>query len=37
MKSQNAADKMGLNLQSIGVHDLVSFDTAFARIETEPI
>jgi putative tryptophan/tyrosine transport system substrate-binding protein len=34
-EAQNAADKMGLNLQSIGVHDLVSFDTAFARIETD--
>lgn len=34
-EAQNAADKMGLNLQSIGVHDLISFDTAFARIETD--
>jgi putative ABC transport system substrate-binding protein len=31
-EAQNAADKMGLNLQSIGVHDLISFDSAFARI-----
>ncbi|MGB6662380.1 MAG: ABC transporter substrate-binding protein, partial [Xanthobacteraceae bacterium] len=29
-EAQNDADKMGLNLQSIGVHDLISFDTAFA-------
>jgi putative ABC transport system substrate-binding protein len=34
-EAQNAADKMGLNLQSVGVHDLISFDTAFARIETD--
>jgi putative tryptophan/tyrosine transport system substrate-binding protein len=34
-EAQNAADKMGLNLQSIGVHDLISFDTAFARMETD--
>ena len=33
-EAQNAADKLGLNLQSIGVHDLISFDTAFAAIET---
>jgi putative ABC transport system substrate-binding protein len=31
-EAQNAADKMGLNLQSIGVHDLISFDAAFATI-----
>jgi putative tryptophan/tyrosine transport system substrate-binding protein len=30
----NAAGKLGLNLQSIGVHDLISFDTAFAAIES---
>jgi putative tryptophan/tyrosine transport system substrate-binding protein len=34
-EAQNAADKLGLNLQSIGVHDLISFDTAFARIESD--
>jgi putative ABC transport system substrate-binding protein len=33
-EAQNAADKLSLNLQSIGVHDLISFDTAFARIES---
>ena len=31
-EAQNAADKLSLNLQSIGVHDLISFDTAFATI-----
>ena len=31
-EAQNASDKMSLNLQSIGVHDLISFDTAFATI-----
>jgi putative ABC transport system substrate-binding protein len=31
-EAQNAADKMSLYLQSIGVHDLISFDTAFATI-----
>ena len=33
-EAQNAAGKLSLNLQSIGVHDLISFDTAFAAIET---
>ena len=33
-EAQNDADKMGLNLQSIGVHDLISFDTAFAAINS---
>jgi len=33
-ESQNAAAKLGLNLESVGVHDLISFDTAFARIES---
>ena len=32
-EAQNAADKLKLNLQSIGVHDLISFGTAFARME----
>jgi putative tryptophan/tyrosine transport system substrate-binding protein len=31
-EAQNAADKLNLNLQSIGVHDLISFDAAFAKI-----
>jgi putative tryptophan/tyrosine transport system substrate-binding protein len=34
-EAQNAADKMDLNLQSIGVHDLTSFDDAFATINTK--
>jgi putative ABC transport system substrate-binding protein len=34
-EAQNAADKLHLNLQSIGVHDLISFDTAFGRMENE--
>ena len=33
-EAQNAADKMSLNLQSVGVHDLISFDTAFATINS---
>jgi putative ABC transport system substrate-binding protein len=33
-EAQNAAVKLGLNLQSIGVHDLISFDTVFAAIES---
>ncbi|MGB8586909.1 MAG: ABC transporter substrate-binding protein, partial [Pseudolabrys sp.] len=31
-EAENAADKLKLNLQSIGVHDLISFDGAFATI-----
>src|SRR4030095_16200911 len=31
-EAQNAADKMELNLQSIVVNDLISFDAAFATI-----
>jgi putative ABC transport system substrate-binding protein len=31
-EAQNAADRLDLNLQSIGVHDLISFDAAFATI-----
>ena len=31
-EAENAADKLKLNLQSIGVHDLISFDAAFAKI-----
>jgi putative ABC transport system substrate-binding protein len=33
-ETQNAADRMDLNLQSIGVHDLISFDAAFATINS---
>jgi putative ABC transport system substrate-binding protein len=32
-EAQSAADRLGLNIQSIGVHDLVSFDTAFTAIK----
>jgi len=33
-EAQNAADRLDLNLQSIGVHDLISFDAAFATIKS---
>ena len=33
-EAQNAADKLDLNLQSVGVHDLISFDDAFAKINS---
>ncbi len=36
-EAQNAADKLKLNLQSVGVHDLISFDTAFARMDNEQL
>jgi putative tryptophan/tyrosine transport system substrate-binding protein len=32
-QSQDAAAKLGLMIQSIGVHDLISFDSAFAIVE----
>jgi putative tryptophan/tyrosine transport system substrate-binding protein len=32
---QNAAGKMDLDIQSIGVHDLISFDAAFATINSK--
>ena len=32
-QSQDAAAKLGLTIQSIGVHDLISFDSAFAAVE----
>lgn len=32
-QSQDAAAKLGLTIQSIGVHDLISFDSAFAVVE----
>ena len=31
-EAQSAADRLDLNLQSIGVHDLISSDAAFATI-----
>jgi putative ABC transport system substrate-binding protein len=33
-RSQDAAAKLGLAIQSIGVHDLVSFESAFATVES---
>jgi putative tryptophan/tyrosine transport system substrate-binding protein len=33
-EAQNAASKLGVTLPSIGVHDLISFDSAFAAIES---
>ena len=36
-EAESAADKLKLNLQSIGVHDLISFGTAFAKMENEQL
>jgi putative tryptophan/tyrosine transport system substrate-binding protein len=33
-EAQDAANKLGVTLQSMGVHDLISFDSAFAAIES---
>ena len=33
-QSQDAATKLGLTIQSIGVHDLISFDSAFAVVKS---
>ena len=33
-EAQDAADKLGVTLLSMGVHDLISFDSAFAAIES---
>jgi putative ABC transport system substrate-binding protein len=33
-QSHDAAAKLGLTIQSIGVHDLISFDSAFAVVES---
>ena len=33
-ESQDAATKLGVTIQSIGVHDLIDFDSAFASIES---
>ena len=33
-EAQSSSDKLGLNLESIGVHDLISFDAAFAKINS---
>jgi putative ABC transport system substrate-binding protein len=33
-EAQEAAAKLGLTIQSVGVHDLIDFDSAFATIES---
>src|SRR5262249_24108415 len=32
-ESQDAAAKLGVTIQSVGVHDLISFESAFAAVE----
>jgi len=36
-EAQDAAAKLGVAIKSVGVHDLISFDSAFAMIDSEPI
>ena len=36
-ETQDAATKLGVAIKSVGVHDLISFDSAFAMIASEPI
>jgi putative ABC transport system substrate-binding protein len=36
-ETQDAATKLGVAIKSVGVHDLISFDSAFAMIDSEPI
>ena len=36
-EAQDAATKLGVAINSVGVHDLISFETAFAMIASEPI
>ena len=36
-EAQDAATKLGVAIKSVGVHDLISFDSAFAVIASEPI
>jgi putative tryptophan/tyrosine transport system substrate-binding protein len=36
-EARDAATKLGVAIKSVGVHDLISFDSAFAMIESEPI
>ena len=36
-EAQDAAAKLSVTIQSVGVHDLISFDSAFAIIASEPI
>jgi len=33
-ESQDAAPKLGVTIESVGVHDLINFDSAFATIES---
>src|SRR5215471_5083506 len=36
-EAQDAATKLGVAIKSVGVHDLISFDSAFAVIASEPV
>src|SRR6516164_8047683 len=36
-ETQDAATTLGVAIKSVGVHDLISFDSAFAMIASEPI
>jgi putative tryptophan/tyrosine transport system substrate-binding protein len=36
-EAQDAAAKLGVAIKSVGVHDLISFDSAFAMIDSEPV
>ena len=36
-EAQDAATKLGVAIKSVGVHDLISFDSAFAMIDSEPV
>lgn len=36
-ETKDAATKLGVAIKSVGVHDLISFDSAFAMIAREPI
>jgi putative ABC transport system substrate-binding protein len=36
-EAQDAATKLGVAIESVGIHDLISFDSGFAMIASEPI
>jgi putative ABC transport system substrate-binding protein len=36
-EAQDAATKLGVAIKSVGVHDLISFESAFAMIASEPV
>jgi putative ABC transport system substrate-binding protein len=36
-EAQDAAAKLRVTIKSVGVHDLISFDSAFSMIDSEPI